>query len=981
MNQRLQYILPLIAALAACDSPQITEYEPRTGIITGTILYQRPEGPGPCGSDLQGDVVVTLFRSDALPPPQGTSSPVNFIVVAEEVLFNGEPDNGVYTAPFTMPTVPEGRYQIRAFVDADEDFHPTIDLLGQTTGGDVGGGHVDAETGQFLEVEVKNDEITAQVTVSIGRVIPVERPVFVHSSTTTFTVPYATPQTLVLNSHSLSRGRISTDPACSTFLVSYADLDADGVPDDANGDHLPDMFPQVILRLEKTEAQTRDIIIPAIIDPLPYRDTLAVVPAVPTSTVALLLPPVAVDLSDGGRQILTDIPPGRYETIVISGMGQTWQVPNQIDAIALEGEPDPSQGVWVTMQAGPARPPGGIQGKVRVVPEAQGDVFVVAFDAANPPPPAGTGGPVGLATVPAAAFDGISAGRAADFTISGLPPGQYLLSGLLDVDGSFSPLSSLLAQPSAGDYSGLAAAPIVVQQGLSTGADLRIDTLVPFDRPAFEIPQGLSFSRADFPATMSLVAHAVPALGIDEASAMLPIMLSEGDQEGDNFQDLLPRVLLTKMVDVGDPRSAPNDPRGIVIPALVNPLPYYAPLIGGVNAVPTGAYEVILPPTAVELAAGGAQISPPPPGRYRVNVLSGTGQTWSVPNDLDLALARVGGPLEDPSQAQFVTVQDTALPQGSIEGLVQLALQPAAEDFSVVVFAFAADNPPPPLGGGEPVAVTVLRKADFGAGDSAPYRLGPLATGAYTVRAFLDDNDNFTPWFGTMNQPDLGDVGGGYVDGTGAFQVVTVDAQQGASLDVPVIISRLATYPVNRPAFSVTGPGPVLMPATGSVAVALTALSELNDVASVQGVFPIQWIDVTADGRADDVNGDGNPDVYPLIVADLLDPEDESNMRVSGRGVRIPGLIDPRQFIGLGFPAMDVTATATVVPTNSLQVIFPALATSQEQGGAVITPPAGRYRITLVNGAGQTWALPNELQMAEGTALIETQGQFLTVPE
>ncbi len=988
MRRELQLFLSAVALFAACDDPKIEEYVPHTGLITGTIIYQQPPQPvmpsacqAAINSDFKGDVVLTLFRSDALPPPQGSSGPVNFIVVSEETLFTGDPQNGIYTAPFTMPTVPEGTYQIRAFVDSDEDFHPTIDLLAQTTAGDVGGGYVDIETGRFLDIDVKTDEITSHITVSIGRTIPVERPVFAHTSTTTFKVPFATPQPLLLGTHALSRGRINANESCNKFLISYADLDEDGVPDDANGDHLPDLFPRVLLRLEKTETQTRDIIIPAIIDPLAYRDILNVVPAFPVDEVALLLPPVAVDITGGGQEILPAIPAGRYETIVIAVTGQTWQVPNGLDRFIADGGPDPTQSVWVTMEAGPAAPVGGISGTVRVGTEQEGDVFVVVFDAANPPPPAGTGGPLGLATLPASSFSSLGAMREAPFKVSGLADGQYIVSALLDVDGSFSAISSILSQPSAGDFVGQAALPVAVSGAVTDGVQVLINQEIAFDRPAFSFEPGLSFSRAAFPVKMVITAQPVPALGIDEMSAAVPIVLSVGDQEGDNYRDFLPRVLLTKMLDEGDPRTAPNDPRGIIIPALVNPLPYYASLVAGVPAVPVIQYELILPPVAVDLSTGGSKISPPPPGRYRVNVLSATGQTWSVPNDLDIVFSRLGGPLEDPTQGAFVTVEDTPLPSGGIEGDVQLTFEPQGEDFSVIVFAFDVNDPPPPLGGGAPVAVQVIRKADFMGPMLASYALGPLATGSYTVRAFLDANDDFTAWFGALNQPNAGDVGGGFINAMGQLQTVMVDAQAGVTSGVPVIISPLATYPVDRPAFTFTGPAPVLAAGTTSVAVSLTALSALNDVIDVQGIFPIQWVDVNGDGRADDINGDGNPDVFPIVVADLLDAEDETHSTLSSRGVRIPGLIDPRQFVGLGFPAADITATATVVTTNSLTVLFPALASSREEGGAIIAPPPGRYRVTLVNPAGQTWSVPNELQTANGTALPDTQSLFLTVPE
>jgi hypothetical protein len=976
-------LVPLLTLglLAGCADPRITEYEPRTGIITGTLLYQHPAAPGPCGSDLRGNVVVTLFRADALPPPQGTSSPVNFIVVPEAALFSADPDNGLYTAPFTIPNVPAGRYQIRAFVDADGDFRPTIGLLGQTTGGDVGGGHVDPATGQFLEVVVKDDEATAQVTVSIGRVIPTERPAFAHASATTFEVPFTTPQPLVLTARPQVREKLVMDPVCNYFLVQYADVDGDGAVDDVNGDHLPDLFPQVLLRLERSEAQPRNIVIPGIIDPLPFRDALAVYPAVPTTTVAVLLPPVAVEIgADGTRTILPAIPAGRYETIVIQSTGQTWQVPNNIDVVAPEGGPDASQAVFVEMQAGPALPAGGISGTVTVATETGGDVYVVAFDAANPPPPAGTGGPLALATVPAATFTATGAQRSAPFRLPGLADGNYLLLGLLDADGDFSPVVGALSQPSAGDFTGGAAAPVPVQGGLTEGVSVVIGTELPFDRPAFALEPDVRLSRAGFPATLTLSAHAYSPLGITEASAQVPVRLSTGDQEDDNFRDLLPRVLLSRMVDEGDPRTAANDPRGIIIPGLVEPLPFYGPLQAGLPAIPTGIYQVILPPVAVELSTG-AQLAPPPAGRYRVNVLSATGQTWSVPNDLDVVFNRVGGPLADPTQAAVVTVEDTPLPRGAVSGQVQLTFAPPEGDFSVVVFAFAVDAPPPPLGRGSPVASAVLRKAAFAGGTTAAYALAPLATGTYTVRAFLDADDDFTPWYGALNQPDAGDVGGGFIDERGVLQPVVVDAAAGTTTDVPVTLVQAAQYPFDRPAFAASGPIPVLDPSAGPVAVTFEALQALNDVANIVAVFPVQWIDLNGDGQAEDINGDGNPDVYPIVVAELLSEDDEQNMRVDPRGIRVPGLVSPLQFAGQGFPAMNPTATATVVLATSVQVVFPPLASSQEVPGAPIVPPQGRYRVTFVNRFGQTWTVPNELQRAQGTPFVESQGAYLTVSE
>src|SRR5262245_49226134 len=86
-------------AFVACSDPQIEEYEPRTGIITGTIFYP--------GGAARGNVIVLLFREDTPPPPQGTGRPVNFIVVPREVMFKDVGDNvtGDFAASFTIPAV------------------------------------------------------------------------------------------------------------------------------------------------------------------------------------------------------------------------------------------------------------------------------------------------------------------------------------------------------------------------------------------------------------------------------------------------------------------------------------------------------------------------------------------------------------------------------------------------------------------------------------------------------------------------------------------------------------------------------------------------------------------------------------------------------------------------------------------------------------------------------------------------------------
>jgi uncharacterized protein (DUF3820 family) len=976
MRASVLFTIALAPALG-CDGPNINEYEPRTGIITGTVLY-RPAAVSndPCTpAPAKGNVVITLFAADRLPPPTGTSGPVSFIVIPEAKIFDvGAPDaSGLYAVPYTMPTVPAGRYQLRAFLDADSDFVPTVDLLAQPTAGDVGGGHVDPETGDFLEVEVQNDRETSQVTISLGRTIPVDRPAFAITSTTTFTLPFTTPRTLVLESHPIERPRLSLSPACTKFLITFVDDNGDGVTDDQNGDHLPDLYPRVVLRRVPSAEYPGTVLVPAILNPFPYLDTLERAGAAVVDTLELIVPPVAVERSATGDRFLPEIPAGQYETVVISGTGQTWQVPNGLDRIQPEGGPDPTQSVYVQMIEGGVRPTGSISGQVEVSDPADSEVYVFAFRAQDPPPPAGTGRPVALASLNRAAFTPVGTGRAGRYTLRGLPDGDYLIAALADKDSDFSPLVDLVAQPSKGDL--LTSVPTAARvMGVPLDAvNLVIDRPLDFDRPAFKLGANTTFPAIGLPARIEVSSQGIPRIGISEGS-LIPVALAGTDQEGDNLPDLLPRVLLTKMVDVGPAATAPDDPARIVIPGIIDPLPFLAAFGRGAPAVPTTSFSVILPPVALDFSQGGLRIAPPA-GRYRVNLLSVTGQTWSVPNNLDVVLGRSGTLNADPTQSQVVELSPAPLPGGGIGGTVQLLSAPPAGDFQVVVLAFDRTRPPPPLGNGRPVANAIISKANFNAG-TAEYLLRGLPTGRYEVRAFLDANDNFVPWFDTRNQPDAGDLGGGYLLlPQGTLQEVVVDALAGVTAGITVSIIDAAAYATDRPAYAMSPNQPIL-PSTGSVTVQLDALVATTDVLTTNGVFPIRWVDLDADGLADDRNGDGVRDLFPIVVAEKLADSGEG---LDPAGVRMVGIINPAQFAPLGFPAGDPTQVNVTALASRIQVQFVPFAVTQAAPTTPIPAPIGRYRITLINPRGQTWTVPNELARATGSGLEVGQGGYLSV--
>jgi hypothetical protein len=967
---------------AACSSPNVDEYlTDHAGRIDGTIFY-------PSGS-ARGNAVVLLFDQNHLPPPAGTSTTVaNLVIVSEQTLFRDAPANAVadFTAAFTIPVVPPGTYQIRAFLDASHTFNPVVPLadgmhvdmniLAEPTAGDVAGGYLDRNTKQFLPITVEADKVTSEVTVTLGLTLPVERPAFAITSSLSFTVPYATPQTLTLTSHPIVRNLVKMDPQKTAFLVQYVN----DPPSDTDGDHLLDVYPKVLLRrIDPAPDANGTIVIPGIVDPYPFLDQLGAHGSAVTTRLDVMLPPLSVLHTNAGDTIMPGVPPGRYEVNVILGTGQTWTVPNNIDGVDPVSTPDPTQSAAVTMVQGAQLSRGTITGTLHVMDDKKGDAFVFAFDVQNPPPPLAGGRPVAVANVPLLRFMESGGGQlTAPFTLTGLKDGMYVLRALVDPPGTFSLFDDLVAQPQRGDFGGPAMAAAITIANQNTIQNVEIDLTVPvlFDRPAFEFAD-LQVPRTGFPTVMTLSSHPISALKMTADTAKAPIVLAPGDDDGDNLRDLYPRIILTKMLDAGsDPRATPDDPSGLFIPALVDPIDYFVPLALGTPAIPSASYRVILPPYAARIGPSGMLqlVAPPPAGRYRVNVLSATGQTWSVPSDLDVVLRREGTPLEDPTQSKVVRVMDAPVPQGAITGTIQLGVPAPPGAFEIVLLAFLKAAPPPPFGSGRPIGQALVSKDAFQNTATAPYAIGNLPSGTYQVRAFLDANHDFVPWFGTMNQPDMGDVGGGVLTMQG-FKDITVDAAGAPVTGADVAISSQLAFPTDRPAFGLAGTGPT-WDGLALTSVALSTVAIDNALLRQHGAFLIQWVDLNGDGVADDLYGKGSPDVFPLVAAELLDPADPTNSTLSANPVVVHGFLNPTDYAP-GFPAQDPTQVKVVVGAGVVRITFPPVAV--DAGGNKIAVPNGRYRITLIEGTGQTWTVPNELQRATGTASPMNQAGYLTV--
>jgi hypothetical protein len=353
---------------------------------------------------------------------------------------------------------------------------------------------------------------------------------------------------------------------------------------------------------------------------------------------------------------------------------------------------------------------------------------------------------------------------------------------------------------------------------------------------------------------------------------------------------------------------------------------------------------------------------------------------------------------------------------GRIEG--QLVASSVARGKTVVLLYDAA-RPPPPTGTGRPVAFTVVPSESlFGAalpGDlgpfTAPFAFSLVAPGAYLVRAFIDANDDFVPWYGVTSDVNAGDVAGAAIDAaTRAARVVPVSVQAGQpvpTLDVPVTLSDALRVPVDRPVFELDGAtGPVTLGASESIhALRATPIVE-GAVRQAQPVFLVRLIDDDGNGVPDDANGDGVPELWPrALVRKLADGDnllaDETGVDYEHQdpstGARLPAdgapdvvvlaaAIDPTdlwpQLVdGEGRPKSTptaVTALKLVVKPVALDLSSPS------RPGLVRGVPRGRYAVVLVQSTGQTWRLPNELAppmaAAGGLPSVESQGAFFLVP-
>ncbi len=350
-----------------------------------------------------------------------------------------------------------------------------------------------------------------------------------------------------------------------------------------------------------------------------------------------------------------------------------------------------------------------ITGDVVVQSKARGNVVVLLFDAAHPPPPQGTGRPLSFALVPketvfAHAADGDSGPFTAPYAFSPIAPGSYLIKGFIDANADFVPWYWATGDVDTGDVGGAAVDPVTFQPRVitvdaSTPADgvavsFSDAARVPVDRPVF---QAGAAPLAHLGATPIQVTLSLQAITDGFIQQKQPVFLArfidangdgQPDMNADGSYAMWPRVIVRKtdqhdqnapnpLVDENDldhngilddtgadydhvnpvnGATIPADgkPDLVVLAAGIDPSSFAMQLLDGMgNVKPTPTVVTELPVVVKPLALDASDPTAPvplktvPTGHYAVYVIQETGQVWRVPNEL---MPGVGAPLGLPEE-------------------------------------------------------------------------------------------------------------------------------------------------------------------------------------------------------------------------------------------------------------------------------------------------------------------------------------------
>lgn len=329
------------------------------------------------------------------------------------------------------------------------------------------------------------------------------------------------------------------------------------------------------------------------------------------------------------------------------------------------------------------------------------------------------------------------------------------------------------------------------------------------------------------------------------------------------------------------------------------------------------------------------------------------------------------------------------------------------EAADTLVLVYPGDNPPPPAGTGSPLTFGVVPAAAFRSATAGSLEatfdltLQGVADGEVLITALVDVDGDFYPLspFSTVTGgATCGDLSGAHLRDleTGELAPVTVAANQTAS-GVTVLVGRESTF--ERPAFVMQGGSPVLVKedylagetllidlASTEIGVARPDGDGLASFLELTGPFDgsdtcdtafwVTVVDADGDGLPDPhpVLGDAAMDAYPQLILQFLGTVDAegtltpTDPAVDGSWVAYAALFPDDVWFGTvplntPTPLTEVSyAWAPVaqhtLPDGTVEIVAPD---PEDPTAAVRAIPVGAWSVTVVNVAGQTWTLPNEL--------------------
>ncbi|HEX8703849.1 MAG TPA: hypothetical protein VF815_33770 [Myxococcaceae bacterium] len=301
-------------------------------------------------------------------------------------------------------------------------------------------------------------------------------------------------------------------------------------------------------------------------------------------------------------------------------------------------------------------------------------------------------------------------------------------------------------------------------------------------------------------------------------------------------------------------------------------------------------------------------------------------------------------------------------PRSRVQGQVATPGTPRGDAY---VFLFAPEDWPP-LGPAVPRYATAVPEMRLAAGDPR-FLFAEVAPGPYRLWGFLDTNRDADLAVDVLAQPGAGD----WVP------------EAAAELEVPAggVVEQDLTLALRMrqgpPAFRVTGEetdGGVVTLTDAPLGESLTVEADgLGLLKGEESRFTVRLRDADGDGNADDLNGDGIPELFPQFFLRFVPRPGQAGPVQADGGVSqviVPLLINPVPFL----PVLqgDVTREASAASLG-LFVVPQAQAVSRKtDGGQALVPlsaiPVGEYQLWALSAEGAFWYVPNALgERAEET--------------